>query len=172
MSACKKHLFFCKFETTLVYVVLGQPEQHSKTLSQKRKEKPIWKYQYCNISEIIFLYLFKVRVKIFHSYFAISLWVGGLCHRDYVEIREQLHGIGSLHPPLGGFQELISGSQAFVAKAFTCIVFLAALKSDILGVNLKTWEMVPLFPKFSVAPKQNVLETPALGQQFSGSDGI
>lgn len=77
MSACKKHLFFCKFETTLVYVVLGQPEQHSKTLSQKRKEKPIWKYQYCNISEIIFLYLFKVRVKIISFLFCHQFMSGG-----------------------------------------------------------------------------------------------
>lgn len=73
MSGYKKHLFFCEFETTLVYVVLGQPD---KILSQKRKERPIWKYQYYNISEIIFLYLFQVRIKIFHSYFVISVWVG------------------------------------------------------------------------------------------------
>lgn len=41
MSDYKNDLFICEFETTLVYIVLGQPELGSKILYQKRKERSI-----------------------------------------------------------------------------------------------------------------------------------
>lgn len=39
------------------------------------------------------------------------------CHSAYAEVREHIYGVGSLLPPLGGFQE---SAQAFGAScAFT-----------------------------------------------------
>lgn len=68
-------------------------------------------------------------------------------------------------PILSGVPGIDRSCQALVAKAFSCRDILPALKSNILGVNLKTCDMVPttyFSPKFSVVYKQNVLETTAL----------
>lgn len=75
---------------------------------------------------------------------------GHVCHNVCVEVRGQLHGVGSLLPPLCEHQGLNSGYHTCAASSFTCGALLP--DHDICDLFLPTHSWLPPPPSPTAPP--------------------